>query len=50
MKDFPKANFPIHFTISYDSKNDKQICKIKYTQIKICKIKYTQTNMKNIVL
>ena len=40
MKDSPEANFPIHFTISYDSKNDKQICKRKYTQI----------YMKNIVL
>ena len=29
MKDFPEANFPIHFTIYCDSK----ICKIKYTQI-----------------
>ena len=33
MKDSPEANFPINFTISYDRKIDKQICKRKYTQI-----------------
>ena len=33
IKDSPEAYFPIPFTISYDSKNDKQICKRKHTQI-----------------
>ena len=33
MKDSHGANFPIDFTISHDSKIDKQICKRKYTQI-----------------
>ena len=33
MKDSLEANFPIHFIISYDSKIDKKVCKIKYTQI-----------------
>ena len=33
MKDSPEAIFSIHFTISYDSKIDEQICKRKYTQI-----------------
>ena len=33
MKDLSEANFPIHFTISYDSKIGKQICKRKYIQI-----------------
>ena len=33
MKDSPEANFQIHFTIFYDGKTDKQICKRKYTQI-----------------
>ena len=33
MKDSPEVNFPIDFTISEDSKIDKQICKRKYTQL-----------------
>ena len=43
MKDSPEANFPIHITISYDSKFDKFAI---YIYIYI----YTEIHMKNTVL